>query len=65
MKKGSALNQTAWWLIMISAVNWGLIGLFDWNLVNVVLDSVPLVERIVYILVGLGALHVLFTHLKK
>jgi len=50
---------------MIGAVNWGLVGLFDWNLVNVVFDSVPLVERIAYILIGLGALHMLFAHLKK
>ncbi len=43
-------------LLIVGGLNWGLIGLFDFNLVNVVLGSSPLLEKGVYILVGLAAL---------
>ncbi|NQV11730.1 DUF378 domain-containing protein [Candidatus Uhrbacteria bacterium] len=63
--KSNSLTKVAWWLVIVGAVNWGLIGLFDWNLVNAIFDTLPLAERIVYILVGLGALHMLFEKTKK
>lgn len=52
---------TAMVLVIIGALNWGLVGLggfFDsnWNLVNLILGSWPTVEWIVYILVGLSGL---------
>ena len=47
-------------LVFVGALNWGLIGLFNWNLVNALLGSWPTVERIVYVLVGLAAVAMLF-----
>ena len=46
-------------LVWIGAINWGLIGAFNFNLVNMLLGSWPTVERIVYVLVGLAALGML------
>lgn len=43
-------------LVWIGAINWGLIGFFDWNLVNALVGSSPTAERVVYALVGLSAL---------
>ncbi len=43
-------------LVIIGALNWGLIGLFDMNLVATVLGGMPAVERTVYVLVGLSAI---------
>lgn len=57
-----ALHIIAFILIVVGGINWGLIGLFDFNLVNTILSSVPAVERIVYVLVGLSALFELATH---
>lgn len=48
--------MAVWVLLFVGGLNWGLIGLFDYNLVNEILRSVPEVERIVYVLVGLSAL---------
>ena len=48
--------MVAWWLVWIGGINWGLVGIFDFNLVNAILGSVSAVERIVYVLVGLSAL---------
>ncbi len=62
MKKcGCGVSKTAYVLVAIGAINWGLIGLgsffsADWNIVNKILGSWPVVENIVYLLVGISAL---------
>lgn len=56
MKKGGCTgHMAAYWLVIIGALNWGLVGAFNFNLVNRVLGSVNMLERIVYVLVGLSA----------
>ena len=56
MSHGTPLHKVSFALVFIGAINWGLIGLFNWNLVNVLFGGVPMMERIIYILVGLAAL---------
>lgn len=51
-------------LVIVGGLNWGLIGLFGFDLVNLILGSVPAIERIVYVLVGLAAVYLLVTHKK-
>jgi hypothetical protein len=43
-------------LTVIGALNWGFVGLFDVNIVNKLLGTMPQLEKIVYILVGLSGL---------
>lgn len=51
------LNKIALALVIIGGLNWGLIGLFQFDLVAWVFGSqAALGSRIVYGLVGLGAL---------
>jgi uncharacterized membrane protein YuzA (DUF378 family) len=54
-------------LMAVGALNWGLVGLFDFNLVNTVLGSMPMLEKLVYILVGLSGAYELamFNNKKK
>ncbi len=47
-------------LLVVGGLNWGLIGLFDWNLVNALFGSVAWLERAVYILVGVAAVMSIF-----
>jgi len=49
-------------LVIIGAINWGLMGLLNFNLVTTLFGSAPSVEKIIYILVGLSAAYVLVTH---
>lgn len=54
------LAQIARILVIIGGINWGLVGLgmlmgSDWNVVNMILGSVSMLEAIVYVLVGLAA----------
>ena len=54
-------------LTIIGALNWGLIGLFDFNLVATIFGDNTTLTRIVYSLVGIAGLiniYLLFTDIK-
>lgn len=53
------LNYTALTIAIIGAVNWGLIGFFNLNLVAMLFGSMSWISRIVYALVGLCGLYLL------
>lgn len=64
-----SMHYIAFILVIIGGLNWGLIGLggfvgADWNVVGMILGSWPTVEWLVYVLVGLSALNLAFTHMK-
>lgn len=58
------LHMAAFLLTVVGALNWGLIGLFNLNLVMLLLGSMPMVEKLVYILVGVSAVYLTATHMK-
>ena len=58
------LHCVVFTLLVVGGLNWGLIGLFNFNLVTTVLGSVPSLENIVYILVGISAVYIAATHIK-
>lgn len=55
---------TVWWialiLLVVGGLNWGLVGLVNYNVVEAILGSIPILLKIVYILVGLSALYAAF-----
>ncbi|MBI2405570.1 DUF378 domain-containing protein [Candidatus Microgenomates bacterium] len=53
------LGTLAWWLLVVGALNWGLVGLLNLNVVELILGSWPVIVRIVYILVGLSGVYYL------
>ncbi len=57
--------MVTWILVVVGALNWGLIGLFNFNLVEAILGNTPVIERLVYILVGLSAMVAIATHFKN
>ena len=54
MKK---FDVVVWILIIIGGLNWGLVGIFNFNLVSFIFVRETILTRIVYILVGLAALY--------
>ncbi len=52
----------AYVLVVVGALNWGLIALTGVNLVTGVVGSISGAEKIVYILVGLSAVWVAVDH---
>lgn len=55
-----AVNTVALLLIIIGGLNWGLVGAFDFNLVDSLFGEGSTLSQIVYILVGVAALYQLF-----
>ena len=43
-------------LTIIGAINWGLIGIFDFNLVDTIFGTESILSRIIYSLVGIAGL---------
>lgn len=48
------IDKIALVLIIIGAINWGLIGLFNFNLVATIFGDMTIISRIIYGLVGLS-----------
>jgi len=60
-RASSTLLTVAMLLAIIGAVNWGLIGFFNWNLVDAIFGGDPremtsTASRVVYALVGIAGL---------
>ena len=63
-----SLHSVTFILVVVGGVNWGLVGLSgllgggNWNVVNLILGSWPVVENLVYLLVGLSAVYEVAKH---
>lgn len=51
------LDWAAFALIIIGAINWGLIGAFDFNLVAKIFGDASTISNMIFILVGLAGLY--------
>lgn len=56
------LHSIAFILLIIGGLNWLLVGLFNWDIGIIFGGQGAAISRIVYILVGLSALFIMFTH---
>jgi len=55
------IHTIAFILLVIGGLNWLLVGLIDWGVADLVGMSLA---KIIYILVGLSAIYLIFTHKK-
>ena len=55
MSKLSPLDLAALILIVVGGLNWGLVGIFDFDLVAAIFGEMSVLARIVYVLVGISA----------
>ena len=53
------LDYTALTLVIIGAINWGLIGLFRLDLVSLLFGNMTWLSRVVYTLVGISGMYLL------
>lgn len=56
VRKLKIIDKTALILIIIGAINWGLIGFFKFNLVDAIFGEMSILSRIIYALVGISGL---------
>ena len=50
------IDYTTLTIIIIGAINWGLIGLFEFNLVTFILGDMTILARFVYTFIGISAI---------
>jgi uncharacterized membrane protein YuzA (DUF378 family) len=60
----NALDTLAYLLVVIGGINWGLVGFFDYNLVDEIFGVGSGWSRTIYALVGLSAVYLLYTFMK-
>lgn len=60
MAEKSVIDWIALVLVIIGGLNWGLVGLFQFDLVEAILGAVPVLQRIVYVLVGISAAYMIY-----
>ena len=50
------INSLALTLVIVGAINWLLVGLFEFNLVDAIFGSLSALTRIIYTLVGIAGI---------
>ena len=58
------LHFVAFILLVVAGLNWGLTAL-GFNVVNMLVGSWPIVETVIYLLVGVAAVYEVVTHKKN
>lgn len=61
----TVLDWIALIFVIIGGLNWGLVGLFSFDLVAAIFGAASVIAKIVYILVGIAALYMIFYLFKK
>ncbi|MGB7054013.1 MAG: DUF378 domain-containing protein [bacterium] len=57
------LNALVWIvlvLVIVGGLNWGLVGIFGFDLVATIFGAMSIISRIVYTLVGIAAVYMIF-----
>jgi len=63
IRSRSAVTVTwfAFWLLVVGGLNWGLVGLFEVDLVATIFGPGSIASRVIYVLVGLSAVYCAIT----
>lgn len=59
------LGWVSFILVLVGGINWGLWGIFHFNLVDIILGDFSLLSRLVYVLVGAGAGYLIYMLVKQ
>ena len=51
-------------LLIVGGLNWGLIGLFNFNLVTTIFGT-AIITKIIYVLVGISAIYMIFAMMRE
>ena len=61
--RNRALDCLALTIAIIGAINWGLIGLFSFDLVAFIFGNMSWFSRIIYALVGIAGLYIIKSYM--
>ncbi len=57
----NALRIIAYILVLVGAINWGLVGMMDFDLVALLFGEMTVLSRIIYSIIGISAILLLLT----
>ncbi|RYY78048.1 MAG: DUF378 domain-containing protein [Moraxellaceae bacterium] len=60
----NTIDWIAYVLTIIGGLNWGLVGAFNFNLVEAIFGEMSMLSRIIYILVGVSAAYLIYAGTK-
>lgn len=60
MNKLTGMDWLALILVVIGGLNWGLVSLFDLNIISAIFGDMTLLSKLIYDIVALAALYVLW-----
>jgi len=60
MKTAKTIDTIALILVIIGGINWGLVGLLSFNLVDKLFGVGGILSEIIYTLVGISAIYLIF-----
>jgi uncharacterized protein len=52
-----ALHVIAFILLIVGGLNWGLVGLVNFNIVERIFSHIPAIARIIFVIVGLAGIY--------
>ena len=58
--KMNEFEWATWVFVIVGVLNWGLVGAFKMDLIQIIFGTSPLLMQIVYILVGVSGLYWLY-----
>jgi len=61
MKKMGTLDWIGFILAIIGALNWGLVGVFKWDLIAKLFGDMTTLTRVVYTIIGVAALYRIYS----
>jgi len=61
MTRKNAMDWIVLILVIIGGINWGLVGFFDYNLVDAIFGVMSTAARVVYAIIGLAALYAIYS----
>jgi len=64
MKNSHIVDLVAVILLLVGGLNWGLVGLFKFDLIASIFGEMSVVSRVIYVLVGLSAVYRIVMWLK-
>ena len=63
------LDTVALFLVIMGGLNWGLVGLFGFDLVAAIFGAIPLIgsllAKIVYVFIGLSGIYMIYYALSR
>lgn len=64
MYKLSIIDKVSIILVIIGAINWGLVGLFNFDLIFYLFRNMMALGKIIYILIGVAGIDMLLLYIK-